>query len=236
MTLANPDGSFLVTNSERVSKSSKTVRRYRVVFDSAKALPRESLEVRLLAKKDGPQRTGEKRAMGEVGNTAIRMSLRSCTLLLVVVGCVSLSPKVQAQAATEAAGATSVTSYVAASPKPTAIPKGSPANASQSSPHIVASSKAAEVESNRHALETKAGPEAARLLVRSMPSQAQVWINEKPVGTTPLLLIVPAGKYRMELRGVRQESAQQELAVLPKETQEILVKLVERYPIRVVAH
>ena len=133
--------------------------------------------------------------MGEVGNTAIRMSLRSRILLLMMVGYLSLSPKVLAQAATEAAGATSITSYMAASPKPTAMPKGSTANASQSSPHLLASSKAAEVESNRQALEAKAGPEAARLLIRSMPSQAQVWINEKPVGTTPLLLIVPAGKY-----------------------------------------
>jgi len=171
--------------------------------------------------------------MKQVRSTSIRMGLRNCTLLLMTIGCVFLSPKAQAQAATEAAGATSVTSYMAASPKPTAMPKGLPANKPQS-PHIVASSKTAELESNRQALEAKAGPDGARLLVRSTPSQAQVWINEKPVGMTPLLLIVPAGKYRMELRGTRQEHAQQDLAILPKETQEIFVKLEVHYPTRVV--
>jgi len=174
--------------------------------------------------------------MNEVRNTSIRVSPRSCAFLLMTVGCLSFSPKVLAQAATESAGATSVTSYVAASPKPAAMPKGLPANNPQPSPHIVASSKTAEVESNRQALEAKAGPDAARLLVRSIPSQAQVWINEKPVGSTPLLLIVPGGKYKVELRGTRQERAQQELAILPKETQEIFVKLEVRYPTRVVTH
>jgi hypothetical protein len=82
----------------------------------------------------------------------------------------------------------------------------------------------------------KAGRDASRLLISSYPSQAQVWIDEKPVGTTPLLLIVPPGKYKIELRGSREESAKQEVALLPKEIREVAVKLGLRYPTHVTAH
>jgi PEGA domain-containing protein len=116
------------------------------------------------------------------------------------------------------------------------MPKTLPTGDSPASPHILVSTKAPEVETNRHALEANAGPDAAKLMVRSLPSQAQVWINGKPVGMTPMLLIVPPGKYKIELRGTRQETAQQEVALLPKETRELNVKLELRYPTRVVSH
>jgi hypothetical protein len=91
-------------------------------------------------------------------------------------------------------------------------------------------------EANRAALEDKAGPGAARLLLRSTPSQAQVWIDGKAVGKTPLLLIVAPGKYKIELRGAKQEHAERECALLPRETQEIVMNLQKVYPSRIVAH
>jgi hypothetical protein len=72
-------------------------------------------------------------------------------------------------------------------------------------------------------------------LLRSTPSQAQVWINNKPVGSTPILLIVPPGKYTVEMRGSRQETGRTDLALLPKETRELALKLEARYPSRIVA-
>jgi hypothetical protein len=95
---------------------------------------------------------------------------------------------------------------------------------------------ASSPDTNRAALEAKAGQEAARLLLRSTPSRAQVWIDGKAVGPTPLLLIVPPGKYKIELRGTKQEHAERECALLPKETQEVVVDLQKMYPSRVVTH
>jgi hypothetical protein len=104
------------------------------------------------------------------------------------------------------------------------------------SPHIVGSPSASpSVEANRQALESKAGTDGAKLLLRSTPSQAQVWINNQDVGNTPLLLIVPPGKYVVEMRGTRQETGKQELALLPRETREVAIKLDLHYPSRVVA-
>ncbi len=146
-----------------------------------------------------------------------------------------------AQAAAEAAGATSVMSTVTVTTPKINVPKMTVAAPAQtqpapSSPHITASMSASSPDANRAALEAKAGQEAARLLLRSTPSRAQVWIDGKAVGPTPLLLIVPPGKYKIELRGSKQEHAERECALLPKETQEVVVDLQKMYPSRVVTH
>jgi PEGA domain-containing protein len=175
--------------------------------------------------------------------------LRICGVLAICLGCAALAPSLSAQATTEAAAATSVSSAIGAKIKFPEIPSiplpgasaGSPAKpassngSSGSTTHISASMKGPSVESNRHALEAKAGKDGARLLIRSIPSEAQIWIDDKPVGTTPLLLIVPPGKFMLELRGTRQESAKEEIAILPNETREVAVKLAQRYPTRVLS-
>ena len=71
------------------------------------------------------------------------------------------------------------------------------------------------------------------LSTENYPSQAQVWVDGSAVGTTPLLLILAPGKYRIELRGVRQEHAETECALLPRETQEVVMKLQKMYPNRI---
>jgi hypothetical protein len=154
-------------------------------------------------------------------------------LLWIFLGCAVLAAGTQAQTAAEAAGATAVSGGVAASAKPVQVPQAVPGKAS--SPHIVSTPNGNTVESNRKALEAKAGTDGARLLLRSTPSQAQVWINNKPVGSTPILLIVPPGKYTVEMRGSRQETGRTDLALLPKETRELALKLEARYPTRIVA-
>jgi hypothetical protein len=151
-------------------------------------------------------------------------------------------PRVLAQAVAEAAATTSMSAGVAANAKPVEPfkPISAPGSqgsspSSQVSQHIVSSTKTVSVDANRRALESRAGADAARLLVRATPSQAQVWINNEPVGTTPLLLVLAPGKYSVEMRGSRQETARQDVALLPKETREVAVKLEVRYPTRVVA-
>ena len=83
---------------------------------------------------------------------------------------------------------------------------------------------------NRAALEKKAGKEAAKMLLRSTPSGARVWLNGEFVGSTPLLLIVPPGKYRVKMADARLDSAEKEVGVLPHETREITLPLAVRYP------
>jgi hypothetical protein len=159
-----------------------------------------------------------------------------CNLGWILLCGAALVPRASGQTAAEAAGATSMAAGAAANAKPVVVmPNPIPSQNAQASPHIVGSPSSHTVEANRHALEAKAGTDGARLLLRSTPSEAQVWINNQPIGSTPLLLIVPPGKYTVEIRGSRQETGRQELALLPKETREVALKLELHYPTRVVA-
>jgi PEGA domain-containing protein len=162
-----------------------------------------------------------------------QIALRSRNLFWILLCCATVLPRASAQSAAESAGATSVAGGVAANAKAVQLPPVISAQPSQVSPHILASPSGHTVESNRQALEAKAGVDGARLLLRSMPSPAQVWVNNQPVGSTPLLLIVPPGKYSVEMRGSRQEVGRKELALLPKEIRDVAVKLETRYPTRV---
>jgi hypothetical protein len=140
------------------------------------------------------------------------------------------------QAVAEAAGTTSVSSGITASPKTTVMPPALPSNAPTGSVHLPSYPVPPSPEKNRQDLEAKAGKNAGRLLVRSSSGGAQVWIDGKPVGETPLLLIIAPGKYAIELRGPRAETAQSEVALLPKETRELNIRLELRYPTRVTLH
>ena len=175
--------------------------------------------------------------MTELSTRCTRGTIR-CVVTLLAGGFWYLADPgtVSAQAAAETAGATSVTNSVTvAAPKTTVVPPAQ-AKPATSSPHITAAMSASSPEANRADLEAKAGQNAARLLLRSTPSRAQVWIDGKAVGATPLLLIIAPGKYKIELRGTKQEYAERECALLPKETQEVVMNLQKMYPSRVIAH
>ena len=127
------------------------------------------------------------------------------------------------------------TNYVVPATKAVGIAQANPKSAGAApSPHIVGSGSSSTVEANRQAFEVKAGADGAKLLLRSTPSRAQVWLNGLPVGSTPLLLIVPAGKYAVEMRRSRTETRRQEVALLPKETREVVMKMQALYPSRVI--
>lgn len=86
----------------------------------------------------------------------------------------------------------------------------------------------------RKELEARAGKDAAKLMLRSVPPKAWVRIDGKPVGETPLLLIVAPGVYVVEMqRGARMDSARRQVDLLPKETREVVLTLESRYPTRV---
>lgn len=85
-------------------------------------------------------------------------------------------------------------------------------------------------EVNRKNLEADAGPNAGKLFLRSVPGRAEVFVNGKIVGQTPLLLVVAPGKYQIEMRGPRQASGKRTIGLMPKEMQTVAITLREEYP------
>ena len=143
------------------------------------------------------------------------------------------------QAVAETAGATSVSATAASGIKPPPFPS-MPATSSPSqgaTTHLIASpSSGPPVDvKNRQVLEQKAGFDAGKLLIRSVPSGANVWVDGAYVGKTPMLLIVAPGKYHVQLRDQRQNYAEGNVDLLPKETREFGPTLTVRYPTRATA-
>jgi hypothetical protein len=88
---------------------------------------------------------------------------------------------------------------------------------------------------NRQVLEQHAGKDACKLLLRSTPSTAQVFVDGAFVGNSPLEIIVAPGKYQIEMRGQRLDSAKRQVDLLPRETREVALPLTARYPTHVTA-
>jgi hypothetical protein len=85
---------------------------------------------------------------------------------------------------------------------------------------------------NRLSLEQHAGPDAAKLSLKSVPAKAVVRIDGKPVGQTPLSISLAPGSYRIDMQGPRMESGKRQLTLGPKETRELDLPLSAppRYP------
>jgi hypothetical protein len=88
---------------------------------------------------------------------------------------------------------------------------------------------------NRQSLEQHAGKNACKLLLRSTPSTAQVFVDGAFVGNSPLEIVVAPGKYQIEMRGQRLDSARRQVDLLPRETREVALPLTARYPTHVTA-
>lgn len=148
--------------------------------------------------------------------------------------CAISSASGSAQAVAEAAGATSVSAGVTAGVKPVVIPKfpGAAVNGTQ---HLIVSSGPPPQETNVREFQAQAGKDAGKVLLRATPNQAQIWVNGKIVGKTPLLLVLAPGKYEVEMRGARGETGKSTVALLPRETRELVVNLHSLYPARVTA-
>ena len=134
------------------------------------------------------------------------------------------------QAVAESAGATSVSATAASSAKATTMPKFPATAASSASAHLIASSAPAPEVTNRKAFEARAGKDAGKLLLRATPVEAQIWIDGKIVGKTPMLLVLAPGKYEIEMRGARGQTGKHSVDLLPRETRELAVKLAPLYP------
>jgi PEGA domain len=135
----------------------------------------------------------------------------------------------QAQTVAESAATTSNSATAAQSPNPPSLKMASPAKES-TSPHLTARTGPPRDQLNRKDFEDNAGVGAGKLLLRSVPSGAEIFINDLVVGRTPLLMIIAPGKYSIDMLGPRQESGHSTVGVTAKETQTVVINLNQRYP------
>lgn len=156
---------------------------------------------------------------------------------------VCLAPVVShAQAAAEAAATTSGAAGMTAaigSKLPASLPSALPATSVNAAagplPMGVREGPAVE-EANRKAFEQRAGKDGAKLLLRSEPSQALIYVEGKSVGVTPLLLLVAPGKYHVEMRGQHQEFGGGDVDLAANQTREYLLTLTPRFVTSVTVH
>lgn len=141
----------------------------------------------------------------------------------------------RAQAITEYGGNTSMSTSTAAGTqaKGTVSAPAAAAQDPKKSPHLTAPSDPSPEITNRQSLERAAGKDASKLLLRSVPAGAQVWIDGAFVGTTPILLVLAPRRYDVQMKGQRLEVGQQSVDLLPRENREVALTLAVRYPTRV---
>lgn len=104
------------------------------------------------------------------------------------------------------------------------------------SPHLVAPDGPPPDVANRKKFEDNAGDKAGKLLLRSVPTGADVFVNNLLVGQTPLLIVIAPGAYKVEMRGNRDESGRTTVGVTPKETSTVAIELKQRYPSSILLH
>ncbi len=104
------------------------------------------------------------------------------------------------------------------------------------SPYLPLPSGESAAATNRRALQQHAGPDAAEVSLRSVPDHAQVWIDARFVGTTPLTLKLAPGHHRVRMSASEMEAGQQEVELLAKQTRQVVMSLKPRYPQKVDLH
>ena len=172
-----------------------------------------------------------------LGLLASRSKRRSIWLAgaLVLILCASPARSL-GQAAVEYGGAASHSAMAATAASKAALPSLPAPPPTSGSPSLAIPTGPPLDETNRKALEQRAGKDAGKLLLQSVPSQAQIEIDGNLVGRTPLLLIIPPGKYKVEMRGTRDETGERLVELLPNQTQQIAVTLTVQYPASTTAH
>lgn len=153
-------------------------------------------------------------------------------IFLVLAAAALCCTNARAQAIAEAAGATAASGATTAAVSKTVTFPASDKTTAGTSLHLQASSGPAPQVVNRRELEQQAGANASKLLIRATPPVSQVWVNDKFVGSTPMLLVLAPGKYRVSFRGPRMETGEQSVDLLPRETRELALSLAIHYPNR----
>jgi hypothetical protein len=98
------------------------------------------------------------------------------------------------------------------------------------SPHILQRSGPPPNDVNRKEFEDNAGAGAGKLMIRSMPSGADVFVDGLLVGQTPMLMVIAPGPHKVDMRGARDDSGHASVQVMAKVTRTVAVELKQRYP------
>jgi hypothetical protein len=154
---------------------------------------------------------------------------RLCKVVTILSFFAMCAQESRAQDLAEASALNSNSAIATQSSRTVAPTLANPAKQSPS-PHLLERTGPPPSEVNRKEFEDNAGQNAGKLLFRSIPSGAEIYINDRLVGQTPLLLVVAPGKYKVAMRGPREESGRATVGVLPKETQNVVINLTQRYP------
>jgi|ERR1700730_10854157 len=196
-------------------------------FQDLCGFSRYSLEPRLLSPKGDASAHCD---LNETTQDGFEMKLH---VFIVCLGS-SLISHTHVQAASQTAAASSVAAANPSEAKPVLIPATLAESHPNGSPHLNASSNPKTATLNRQVLERQAGRDAGKLLLRSEPPGAQVWIDGLFIGKTPVLLLLAPGRHRIEIQGPRQKFASRVLELLPRETSDVAMKLTVRYPTNVI--
>jgi len=167
-----------------------------------------------------------------------RLGVRAAVPTIALALLCFVSGSAHGQAVAEAAAANSVAAGTTMKPVqlpkiPTAAVGGATQQAAGATQHLIASSGPPPQETNVREFQARAGKDAGKVLLRATPVEASIWVNGKIVGKTPMLLVLPPGKYQVEMRGARGQTGSSALDLLPHETREVVVKLHQLYPGRV---
>lgn len=155
------------------------------------------------------------------------------TALLAVCASVGLAQETESAVITPRVG---MGAQMANSRRYTAVDPGKAEKAeTKSAAFMIAPKGPPPAEVNLKKLEENAGPEGGKLLLRSIPNGADVFINSRLIGQTPMLVVVAPGKYKVEMRGARQEFGTKTVGLIPKGTQTVVIELKQRYPSQVQA-
>ncbi len=140
----------------------------------------------------------------------------------------------QAQSAAEYGSSVSRSGGAAAGAKVVKpdVPQPATAGAS-SSVHMPVRTGEAVAGANCRTLQQRAGPDGAKVALRSVPDHAQVWIDGLFVGAAPLDLTLAPGRHLVEMRGSTSEMVRQQIELQPKQSREVLSTLKPRYPDKV---
>jgi hypothetical protein len=139
------------------------------------------------------------------------------------------APSTQTQTAAEPAVTASFLRMAAQAARATNLTLATPPKPTPS-PHILERSGPPPDEVNRKEFEDNAGEKGGKLLLRSVPSGADIFINDLLVGRTPLLMVMAPGSYRIEMRGARDDTGHANVGVIPKQTRTVEIDLKQRYP------
>ncbi len=161
-------------------------------------------------------------------------TLRHCAVLFILI--VAGTALVHGQAAIEHATLTTNSPGAAANLKqpisnmglPASAPSPSTGGASGLTPPPEGNTEAA-TKMNLQFFQDHSGPDAAQVSVHTAPDHAQVWIDGKFVGPTPVDLKLAPGHHRLLVRAPNMQESTREFDLTAKQTQSIDLPLKSSY-------